>query len=133
MDSYDPYERRDDEEFENFVERAFHHLNERLDTMADGIAGLEADEETLAVVIPEIATELGTLHGGLATAEATAAAAVTAAQAAEATAAADSAELATAKTELAKAEGELAAIQTVKTALDPLVAKAQALVPAPVA
>lgn len=113
------------------MERQFIALHERLSNMGIDIAGLAADEETLATVIPELATEITDLQTHLNERETELTAKVSELTAKEAALAADDAELATVKTELATAQGELATVETIKQKLDPTVEKASGLVPAP--
>lgn len=126
-----------------YLQRMFSNLYRKLERMDNAIAGLAADEQTLAEVIPELADELGTLQSGLKTAEDARAQAIVDAEAAKAAAEAAGqaaagdetalaqagTELATANEALATARGELTQVEQIKNGLDPLVAKATSLVP----
>lgn len=123
--------RRPGERFKSWLERVVPVIYERLHSEMTDIAGLQADADTLATVIPELATALTTQQASLAQKEAELASSITEKEAAVAAAAADSAEAATAKEALAKAQGELAQVEAIKGELDPVVAQATSLVPAP--
>lgn len=128
-----PGARRDGEEFEFYVERALVSIQERLDNMAVDIAGLEVEETTLATVVPELASLIGTLNTHVSSEEERLKAKETELTAKEAEVAGDATALAAVRAELATAQGELAAVKAVQEKLAPVVSEAEKLVPAPAA
>jgi uncharacterized phage infection (PIP) family protein YhgE len=126
MDHIQPLrERRDEEDFESYVEHALRHIDRRFSMEGSTEAALAAAVGELADAIPKLASALQTYADRAKQQEADLQDAISAKEQAIAQAAGDEAQITQLNTELATARGELSAIQATTGELAPIAESAK--------